>query len=84
MSSSICIHYALSVSASSVHHSNANAVTIRIETGEGPFDITLFNLPTTVADQLSAALKNGPMVFDEQVIRADERRKIATLIGLES
>jgi hypothetical protein len=91
MSTSIMIHDVTSVSTDgSVHYSNSNAVTLRIEaggySGTTAFDITVFSLSTEAAEHLSRRLSRRPdHRFDEAAIRADERAKVtarlAALIG---
>lgn len=82
MSTSIMIHRVEQVRASSVHYSNANSVTLDVSTKDsGSFSITLFNLPTAVAEHLSRSLGDYPRMSEDE-IRADERRKIAANLGL--
>lgn len=79
MSTSVSVHYCKSITSDTVSHNNNNAITLTVfREDEGQFDISLFGLPTHVADGLEAALRNGfPPRMTEDEIRADERRKIA-------
>ena len=87
MSLSVSIHGVTAVTAGPVHHSNANQISLRIQTTEwdgheATFEIALFNLPTDAADHLARALSQGAVYRSEEEVRADERRKIATKLGL--
>jgi hypothetical protein len=77
------IHRVSAIRAGSVAHHNSNAVSIHVETEEGKFDLTLFNLPTEQADYLSRVLSPIASRVSEESIRADERAKIATRLGLD-
>ena len=87
MSLSVSIHGVTAVTAGPVHHSNANQISLPIETKEwyeheAPFEITLFGLSTEAADHLARALSRGAVYCSEEEVRADERRKIAAKLGL--
>jgi len=86
MSTSIMIHDVTSVRAGDVTYSNANSVTIEIQSSRGDgFSITVFDLPRDAATYLSMALQGCVSLQDEAAIRADERAKVtarlAALIG---
>lgn len=77
------IHDVTEIHAGSVMHSNANAISLHITNSEGTFELTLFGLPTDAADYLSSALApSRPYRRSEDDIRADERRKIASRLGI--
>lgn len=80
-------HRVRSIRTTGVSHNNANALTIVIqcEAYQGEkFDqeITLFGLPTNVADSLESLLGEGSKI-DEAAIRADERRKVKAEIAAQ-
>jgi hypothetical protein len=56
MTTSTTIHNSTSITTDGVSHHNANAITLTVETksvrGTVPHDITIFGLPTQVADAL--------------------------------
>jgi hypothetical protein len=57
------IHDATNIKTDGVSHGNANAISLVIETkghwGSLPHTITIFNLPTHIADALQELLGNG-------------------------
>jgi hypothetical protein len=80
------IHGVTNITTGGVSHSNANAITLTASTtrvyGAVPTTITIFDLPTHIADGLEELLGNGGIkpAMTEAEIRADERRKIASQI----
>jgi hypothetical protein len=63
MTTLISIHNATNVKTCGVSHSNANAITLTVTTqcrrGDLPHEVTLFGLPTHIADALEELLGNG-------------------------
>jgi hypothetical protein len=82
MSTSTSIHNATNIKTDGVSHHNANAINLTIETdghwGKLSHVVTIFDLPTHIADALENLLGNGGVkpALNEADIRADERRKI--------
>jgi hypothetical protein len=63
MTTSISIHNATNIKASSVSHDNKNAITLTVKTkghfGDLPHSINIFGLPTHIADALEELLGKG-------------------------
>jgi hypothetical protein len=82
MTTTLSIHDATKITTRGVMHSNSNAITLQIETnghfGNLQHEVTLFDLPTHIADALENLLGEGGVKpeLNESDIRADERRKI--------
>jgi hypothetical protein len=82
MTTSLSMHNATNVTTRGVSRGNANAITLTVHTdglwGSLPHEITIFDLPTHIADALEELLGSGGVkpVLNEADIRADERRRI--------
>jgi hypothetical protein len=63
MTTATTIHKATNITTGGVSHHNANAITLTVETksvrGDLPHAITIFGLPTHIADALEELLGNG-------------------------
>lgn len=82
MTTSVMIHRVTSVKAGSVSTSNANSVTLHVGTSDsGNFSFTFFDLPLRKAAHIARVLGDDEF-YTEDEIRADERRKIASKLGL--
>jgi hypothetical protein len=77
MTTSLSMHSATNVTTHGVSHDNANAITLTVHTdghwGSLPHAITIFDLPTHIADALEELLGSGGVkpVLNEADIRAD-------------
>jgi hypothetical protein len=82
MTTSTSIHNVTNVTTSGVSYSNSNGITLEFSTdghwGTLPHRVTIFDLPTHIADALEDLLGDGGVktALNEADIRADERRKI--------
>ena len=82
MSTSISIHSVTNVTTSGVSYYNSNGITLAFETsghwGTLPHSVTIFDLPTHIAEALEHLLGDGGVnpALNEADIRADERRKM--------
>jgi hypothetical protein len=82
MTTSTSIHNATNIKTDGVSHQNSNAINLIVETdghwGTLSHAITIFDLPTHIADALENLLGNGGVkpALNEADIRADERRKM--------
>jgi hypothetical protein len=82
MTTSTSIHNATNIRTDGVSHHNSNGINLHIETdghwGTLPHTVTIFDLPTHIADALENLLGNGGVkpALNEADIRADERRKM--------
>ena len=57
---SIMLHNVQNVTTDGVAHQNANAITLKIQTGDSlAVDVTLFDLPQNIADALEGLLGSG-------------------------
>ena len=82
MTTSVMIHHVTSVKAGPVFHSNANSVSLYVSTSDaGDFSFTFFDLPLRKAEHIARVLGDDEF-YTEEEIRADERRKIASKLGL--
>ena len=63
MTTSISIHGATNITTDGVSYGNGNAITLTVTTkgpwGSLPHEVTLFDLPTHIADALAELLGNG-------------------------
>jgi hypothetical protein len=82
MTTSTSIHNATNVTTDGVSYHSSNGITLTFSTkghwGTLPHNVTIFNLPTHIADALENLLGNGGVkpALNEADIRADERRKM--------
>ena len=82
MTTSTSIHNATNIKTNGVSHHNGNGISLTIETdghwGKLPHVVTIFDLPTHIADALENLLGDGGVkpALNEADIRADERRKM--------
>jgi hypothetical protein len=81
----ISIHHATNITTNGVQHGNKNAIVLKISIdevhGTHQNTITIFDLPTRIADALEDMFgKVRTRTMTEAEIRADERRKIASQI----
>ena len=82
MATSTTIHNATNITTSGVSYNNSNRINLIIETdghwGTLPHTVTIFDLPTHIAEALENLLGNGGVkpALNEADIRADERRKM--------
>jgi hypothetical protein len=81
----ISIHHATNIKTAGVQYENKNAITLTVSTysiyGNLPNAITIFGLPTDIANALEDMFgKVRTRKMTEAEIRADERRKIASMI----
>jgi hypothetical protein len=66
MTTSTSIHNATNITTRGVSYSNGNSISLSIQTnghfGTLPHTITIFDLPTHIADALEESLGNGGVV----------------------
>lgn len=84
MTTSIMIHNCTKISAGTVSKSNANAITLTIQSHDVDYDITMFDLPDETAERIAATFGLHCNHLSEEEIRKDERRKIASRLGVEA
>jgi hypothetical protein len=88
MTTSTSIHNATNIRTNGVSHDNSNGISLHIETdghwGTLSHTVTIFDLPTHIADALEDLLGNGGVkpALNEDDIRADERRKMNARIRI--